>query len=115
METYNWDQVKKDQMNPLLGRQAIHSQTMTVSRLDMRKGCFVPEHSHHNEQLSTIETGRVKFVLGGQEVILGPGQLLRIPPHLPHSAEALEDTIAVDIFSPPREDWIRGDDAYMRK
>ena len=115
METYHWDQVKKDQMNPLLARQAIHTESMTVSRLDMRKGCFVPEHSHHNEQLSTIETGRVKFALGGREVILGPGQLLRITPHLPHSAEALEDTIAVDIFSPPREDWIRGDDAYMRK
>jgi quercetin dioxygenase-like cupin family protein len=115
MQTYNWDTVKKEQMNPLLVRQAIHSEKMTIARLEMSKGCLVPEHSHHNEQISTVQQGRIKFVLGGTETILGPGQVLRIPPHVLHSAEALDDAIGVDLFSPPREDWIRGDDAYMRK
>ena len=88
---------------------------MTVARLDIRKGCSVPEHSHHNEQISMIERGSMRFVLGGVEKIVRAGEVLQIPPHVPHSAEALEDCIAVDLFSPPREDWIRGDDAYLRK
>ena len=57
----------------------------------------------------------MRFVLGGKEVILSAGETLQIPPNVPHSAEALEDAVAVDVFSPPREDWIRGDDAYLRK
>ena len=88
---------------------------MTVARLYLRKGSSVPEHSHHNEQISMIEQGSLKFVIGGQEIVLKAGQVLRIPPNLPHSAEAMEDSVAVDLFSPPREDWIRGDDAYLRK
>ncbi len=88
---------------------------MTVARLYLRKGSSVPEHSHHNEQISMIEQGSLKFVIAGQETVVKAGQVLRIPPNVPHSAEALEDSVAVDLFSPPREDWIRGDDAYLRK
>jgi unsaturated pyranuronate lyase len=115
MQLYRWDKVKKEELNPLLFRQMIHSPALTVARLELRKGCAVPEHSHHNEQLSTVEKGRLKFVLAGKEVIVEAGETLVIPGHVPHSAEALEDTIAIDLFSPPREDWIRGDDAYLRK
>jgi quercetin dioxygenase-like cupin family protein len=115
MQLYEWDQVKKEQMNPLFTRQVIHGKTMTVARLHIRKGCSVPEHSHHNEQISMIEEGSLRFVLAGEEKIVKAGEVLQIPPHVPHSAEALEDSIAVDLFSPPREDWIRGDDAYLRK
>jgi quercetin dioxygenase-like cupin family protein len=86
-----------------------------VARVYLKKGCLVPEHSHHNEQISMMEQGTLRFVLAGEELILKAGQVLRIPPHVPHSAEALEDSIAVDLFSPVREDWIRGDDAYLRK
>ena len=88
---------------------------MTVARLYLRKGSSVPEHSHHNEQISMIEQGSLKFVIAGQETVVKAGQVLRIPPNVPHSAEAMEDSVAVDLFSPPREDWIRGDDAYLRK
>jgi quercetin dioxygenase-like cupin family protein len=115
MQVYEWDQVQKEQMNPLFVRQVIHGKTMTVARLNIRKGCAVPEHSHHNEQISMIEQGSMRFVLGGVEKIVKAGEVVQIPPHVPHSAEALEDCIAVDLFSPPREDWIRGDDAYLRK
>ena len=101
MQTYSWGTIKKEQMNPLLVRQAIHSEKMTIARLEMTKGCLVPEHSHHNEQISTVQQGRVKFIMDGKEVIVGPGQVLRIPPHVPHSAEALDDAIGVDLFSPP--------------
>ena len=112
---YRWNEVEKEQVNPFMIRQTIHGQTMTVARIELRKGCSVPEHSHHNEQITMLEKGRMKFVLGGQEVMLEAGETLYIPAHLPHSAEAVEDATAVDLFSPPREDWIRGDDAYLRK
>ena len=115
MQLFEWNQVKKEQMNPLFTRQVIHAKTMTVARLDMRKGCSVPEHSHHNEQISMVERGSLRFVLAGVEKIVKAGEVLQIPPNVPHSAEAIEDCTAVDLFSPPREDWIRGDDAYLRK
>jgi len=115
MQTYRWEEVVSERMNPLLSRQVIHGGTMTVARIHLKKGASVPEHTHHNEQISMVESGAVKFVLAGAEKIVGPGEILTIPPHVPHSAEALEDSVAVDLFSPRREDWIRGDDAYLRK
>jgi quercetin dioxygenase-like cupin family protein len=115
MHLHKWDEIAKEQINPLMTRQMIHGETMTIARVVVLKGAAVPEHSHHNEQITTLDKGRMRFVIGGKEVILGAGESLHIPAHVPHSAEALEDTIATDVFSPPREDWIRGDDAYLRK
>ena len=115
MHLYNWNEVEKERMNPLFARQVIHCETMTVARVHLSKGCFVPEHSHHNEQVSMVEHGALKFVIAGKEQMLKAGDTLHIPPNVPHSAEAIEDSIAVDLFSPRREDWIRGADAYLRK
>ena len=115
MQIYRWDEVENEQLNPAISRQVIHCDTMTVARISLKKGGLVPEHSHHNEQISTVERGALKFVFAGVEKVVRPGEMLRIPPHVPHSVEALEDSIAVDLFSPRREDWIRGDDAYLRK
>ena len=115
MQIYEWDRVVKEQMSPTFARQVIHGDTMTVARVYLSKGCSVPEHSHYNEQISMLERGALKFVIGGVDKIIRAGDVLRIPPNVPHSAEALEDSVAVDLFSPRREDWIRGDDAYLRK
>jgi quercetin dioxygenase-like cupin family protein len=114
MHVYDWARVPREDLNPLFSRQVINSDTMTVARVYMKKGCLVPLHHHHNEQISMMTEGRLKFVIGGQEVVLNPGEALRIPPNVPHSAEALDDCVAMDLFSPPREDWQRGDDAYLR-
>ena len=114
MQLYEWNQVEKEQMNPSFARQVIHGETMTVARVYLKKGCLVPQHSHVNEQISMLEQGSLRFVIGGEETVVKAGEVLRIPPHVPHSAEALEDSVAVDLFSPIREDWIRGDDAYLR-
>jgi len=115
MQVLDWNAIPKEQLSARLTRQAIHTEHMTVARIFLAAGCVVPEHSHPNEQVSTIEGGRLKFVFPDEEHIVGAGQTICIPPHLPHSAEALEDCVAVDLFTPPREDWIRGDDAYLRK
>ena len=111
---HNWSQVPEEQLNPSVSRQVIHTGSMTVARIRLRKGAVVPLHQHVNEQLSMIERGKLRFVVAGEERILSAGEALTIPPNAPHLVEALEDSLATDLFSPPREDWIRGDDAYLR-
>jgi quercetin dioxygenase-like cupin family protein len=115
MQHYQWENVPREELNPLLARQVIQSDNMTVARMYLGKGCLVPEHSHHNEQISMVERGSAKFVVAGEERIMRAGEALRIPPNVPHYVEALEDCVALDLFSPRREDWIRGDDSYLRK
>jgi len=115
MDLYNWDTVKPEQLNPLVGRQCIHSSHMTIARLHLQKDAVVPKHSHVNEQVSMVERGVLKFLFVGREQIVRAGDVLVIPPNAPHGVEVLEDCTVVDIFSPPREDWIRGDDAYLRR
>lgn len=115
MKLYQWNAMEQEQLNPRLGRKAIHGGNLTVARLELKQNCVVPEHSHVNEQITMIESGALRFTIGGGEQILRAGDVLVIPPHLPHGVVALEDTVAVDVFSPPREDWVRGDDAYLRR
>ena len=115
MDLYDWNTIPAEQLNPSIVRRALHTESMTISRLLIAKDGAVPEHSHVNEQVATVERGALRFQVGGKEVVLGAGQSLTIPPNVPHSVVALEDTVVVDIFSPRREDWIRGDDAYLRK
>ena len=116
---YSWDTIPHEQMNPLLSRQVVMGEKGTVARITLKKGVVVPAHSHESEQVSYIVSGKLKFVEVGEggatrELVLGPGEVLLIPSFLVHSAEALEDTIAIDIFSPARADWLAGDDAYLR-
>jgi Uncharacterized conserved protein, contains double-stranded beta-helix domain len=111
----NWERIEEERMNPLVTRKVIHGAQMTVARLRLSKSAKVPEHSHVHEQLSMVESGKLLFVVAGKEFVLGPGDVMPLAPHVPHWVEALEDTVAVDVFSPAREDWIRGDDAYLRK
>lgn len=104
---YRWDEVSKQQIDPRVTRQAIHCVAMTVARFEILKGGGVPVHSHLNEQISMVQQGRVRFVLGGKESILGAGETAHIPSNVPHSAEALDDAVVIDLFSPPRTDWIK--------
>lgn len=115
MQLYDWNTVEKEQLNPTFSRQVIYGETITVARVFLKKGCLVPEHKHHNEQISIMEQGALRFILDGQEVVVKAGEVLRIPPNVPHSAEALEDSAGIDVFSPSREDWRLGNDAYLRR
>ena len=115
MKLYNWNTVAHEQLNPRMGRKCVHGEQLTIARLSLMKYAVVPEHSHHNEQVSMVEQGALKFFIRGVEQIVRAGEALVIAPNEPHSVEALEDSAVVDVFSPPREDWIRGDDAYLRK
>ena len=115
MPNYDWKSVEKEQMNPLLMRQVIHGDLMTVARLELKVGCNVPQHSHINEQIAMVQSGRALFNLDGDETVVGAGEVVRIPPNVPHFVTVIEDCVIFDLFSPRREDWIRGDDAYLRK
>jgi quercetin dioxygenase-like cupin family protein len=114
MQHYQWSGIPVDNMNDLVTRQVIHGETMTIARLLLRKGAFVGLHSHPNEQISTIESGSLRFEVGGKEITVKAGETLVIPPNVPHLAEAHEDCVATDVFSPVRQDWIDGNDAYLR-
>lgn len=115
MNVYRWELIEKEQMNPLVSRQVIHGETMTVARIHLSRGAVVPLHSHPNEQITLLQSGRLRFTIGDEERVIEAGETVQIPPEAPHSVEALEDSLAVDLFCPVREDWIRGDDAYLRR
>lgn len=104
-----------EQVNPLLDRQIVCGERSMLARIILRKGCIVPQHSHENEQISYILEGALKFLIEGREIVVSAGEVLVIPSHVPHSAEALEDTVDLDIFCPPREDWLNKTDAYLRR
>jgi quercetin dioxygenase-like cupin family protein len=110
-----WNDVEVEAMNPLLGRQLIVGHQVMLARVLLKKGCIVPLHSHVNEQLSYILEGALKFYIDGKEIVVRAGEVLTIPPNMPHKAEAMEDTVDLDIFNPPRADWINKTDSYLRK
>jgi len=114
MNLYTWDGIEQEGITPLVRRQVIHAELVTLARWELSKGAIFQKHQHPNEQISMIQRGRMRFVLPEGPREIGPGDILRIPPNTPHSAEVLEDCIAVDVFSPRREDWIRGELAYVR-
>jgi quercetin dioxygenase-like cupin family protein len=109
-----WNDVLTESMNPLLDRQFVLGDQIMVARITLKKDCVVPEHSHYHEQVSHLLSGSLRFVLDGKEVMMQAGELLFIPPHVPHSVLALEDSVAIDTFTPPREDWINKTDQYLR-
>ena len=109
-----WNSVELEDLNPLLQRQMIVGQDIMVARVLMKKGCIVPLHSHHNEQVTYILEGALKFWIDGREIVVNAGEVLTIPPHMPHKAEALVETIDLDVFTPPRADWLNRKDKYLR-
>ena len=118
LQLTSWESVPEEQLNHLLTRRFVTGEQAMLARLELKKGCLVPRHSHPNEQISYIVTGALRFLLGDEaapvEKIVHAGEVLVIPGGLPHSAEALEDTVDFDVFAPPRQDWIAKDDSYLR-
>jgi quercetin dioxygenase-like cupin family protein len=110
-----WNDIEVEHLSSLIGRQLIVGTNVMVARILLKKGARVPLHSHHNEQVSYVLEGLMKFFLDNREVTVSAGEVLCIPPNMPHEAIALEDTVDLDIFNPPRQDWIDKDDAYLRQ
>ena len=115
---YRWDDMPKENVSPLLDRRLITGDRMMIAHVYLKKGCIVPKHSHENEQITYIIDGELKFWIGEDEsqiVHVKAGEVLTIPSNVPHKAEAIVDTLDVDVFNPPRQDWIDKTDDYLRK
>ena len=115
---YRWNEMPKERVSDLLERRLITGERMMLAHVYLEKGCIVPKHSHENEQITYILEGALHFQIGEdgeEEVVVRAGEVLVIPSHVPHRAVALEDTLDVDIFSPPRQDWLDKTDDYLRQ
>ena len=115
---YAWDKMPKETVSPLLDRRLITGDRMMIAHVYLKKGCIVPKHSHENEQITYIIDGELKFWIGEDEsqiIHVKSGEVLTIPSNVPHKAEAIVDTLDVDVFDPPRQDWLDKTDAYLRK
>lgn len=109
-----WDEIPVEPLNPLLSRQVVVGTNIMVARILLKKGSVVPMHQHYHEQVAYVVSGALQFTIEGKQVTLSAGECLCIPPNVPHSAVALEDTIDIDYFNPPREDWLNKTDGYLR-
>ncbi len=110
-----WSEVENEQLKPDLARQLVVGNELMLARVLLKKGCIVPEHSHVNEQLTYILEGGLRFWIDGKVIDVMAGEVLCIPSHMPHKAEALEDTVDLDVFYPPRQDWLNKSDSYLRE
>jgi quercetin dioxygenase-like cupin family protein len=109
-----WNQVLREPLNDKIDREMVHGDKLMLARVFMKKGAHVPKHQHHNEQVTYILEGALKFAIDGKEIVVKAGEVLCIPSNMPHEAWAVEDTLDLDVFTPPREDWLNKTDDYLR-
>jgi quercetin dioxygenase-like cupin family protein len=109
-----WNTVEHEKLNDLIGREMVVGDNIMLARVFLKKGAHVPEHHHHNEQVTYILEGALKFAIDGKEIVVRAGEVLCIPSNMPHEAWAIEDTLDLDVFNPPREDWLNKSDDYLR-
>src|ERR1700741_1374083 len=109
-----WNKVEREKLNDLIDREMGGGNKLMVARVFLKKGAHVPQPPHHNEQVTYILDGALKFAIDGKEIVVRAGEVLCIPPNMPHEAWALEDTVDLDVFTPPREDWLNKTDDYLR-
>ena len=115
---YRWSDVPLETVTPMLDRKLISCDRMMLAQVFLKKGCIVPRHQHENEQLTYIVEGALRFWIGEDESEVQDvraGEVLLIPSNVWHKAEALEDTLDLDVFTPPREDWLKKTDDYLRR
>ncbi len=109
-----WNSIEREQLNDAIGRQMIAADQLMLARIYIKKGGRVPKHHHHNEQITYVLEGSLTFSIDGRELNVKAGEMLCIPSNMPHEAWAPEDTVELDVFTPPREDWLNKTDDYLR-
>ena len=115
---YRWDDIPAEPLKGTITRKFISGDRLMIAHVALKKGDDVPRHSHENEQLTYLLSGSIEFWIGAndeQNLIVRAGEVLVIPSNVPHRALALEDSLDVDVFNPPRQDWLQGTDAYLRR
>ena len=114
---FTWNEMPKERVTNRIDRRIVSGESTMVAHVYLQQGAIVPEHSHHNEQITYVLKGRLRFWVGddfAEVVDVGEGEVLHLPSNVPHKAEALEETLDVDIFSPPRQDWLDHTDDYFK-
>jgi quercetin dioxygenase-like cupin family protein len=114
LKKLSWEEVKLEKLSEGLTRKLIYGDRVMVAEVRLKKGTVVPEHHHESEQLTWIMKGGLLFEIDGKEITVKEGEVLVIPSNKPHKATAIEDTIDIDLFSPIRQDWLTGNDQYLR-
>ncbi len=115
---FRWDDIPLESVTEQIDRKLITGDRMMIAHVLLKKGSIVPRPSHDNEQITYILKGALHFWIGedeSEEVVVKAGEVLHIPSYVPHKAQALEDTLDVDVFSPPRQDWLDGTDTYFHQ
>ena len=114
MDVLRWQDEPIEALGSGIGRRMLNGEAMTLAQITLAAGAAVPLHEHPNEQIATVLSGRLRFLVGDEEVEIGAGESVLIPGGVPHRVDALEDSVVLDAFAPRRDDWLRGDDAYLR-
>ena len=115
MQVFSWEKVQKEKLNEKLARKVISGEKITLAQIFLARDAVVPLHQHENEQISSVLSGAIRFEIEGKELVLRAGEVLHIPSNVPHRVVALEDSLALDVFSPIRADWLAGNDDYLRR
>lgn len=114
MDVHRWQDEPIEPLSSGIGRRMLNGEAMTLAQITLAAGAAVPLHEHPNEQIATVLSGRLRFLVGDRELEVGAGESVVIPGGVPHRVDVLEDAVVLDAFAPRREDWLRGDDAYLR-
>ncbi len=112
-----WDDMEKERLSSTIGRRMITGERAMLTHVYLDKGAVVPMHAHDNEQITYVLKGALRFWIDSEDsepIDVREGEVLVLPSQVPHKAIALEDTLDVDIFTPPRQDWLDGTDDYLR-
>ena len=114
MQIQRWHSEPVEELSPVVGRQLVHTENMTIARITLGAGAVVPRHDHVHEQVANVLEGRCRFVVGDEDQVVSAGESVFIASGVPHEVEALTDAVVLDVFAPVRDDWVRGEDAYLR-
>lgn len=110
---FRWDELPMEAVTDMIARKVITGEKVMAGHIWLKKGCVVPQHQHEAEQYSMVFSGALKFIINGQSIVVGPGQMLVIPSWVPHEAVAIDETYEMDVFSPIRYDWLERSDSYF--
>ena len=103
---HRWDEIALEKITKMISRKIVSGEREMLAQIYLKRGALVPIHTHESEQMTYILQGSLRFLVDGEEVIVREGEVLHIPSGLAHQAEALEDTLELDVFSPIRADWV---------
>jgi quercetin dioxygenase-like cupin family protein len=115
MQLFSWKSVKKEMLSEGIGRKVINGNKVTLAQVFLAKGAVIPKHHHESEELACPLEGAAKVDVGGKEVTVHKAEVMHIPGNVPHSVVALEDSVILYVFSPIRQDWLDGQDDYLRQ